>query len=57
MRELAATDLPADAGVYALYRDGERMYVGKAGSLRRSRALGGRFFAHRHSMLAGHTLC
>ncbi len=26
--------LPADPGVYAIYRDGERLYVGKAGSLR-----------------------
>jgi hypothetical protein len=32
--ELTAGDIPTDAGVYALYRDGEAVYVGKAGSLR-----------------------
>jgi hypothetical protein len=34
MRTLAASDLPETPGVYALYRDGERMYVGKAECLR-----------------------
>jgi predicted GIY-YIG superfamily endonuclease len=34
MRELRAADIPSSAGVYALYREGERMYVGKAGCLR-----------------------
>jgi hypothetical protein len=27
-------DIPSDPGVYALYRDGDRMYVGKAACLR-----------------------
>jgi hypothetical protein len=34
MRELNAGDLPTAAGVYALYRGGARVYVGKAESLR-----------------------
>jgi hypothetical protein len=34
MRELRAADIPTSAGVYALYRDDEPMYVGKAGCLR-----------------------
>jgi hypothetical protein len=34
MRELHSQDLPTAAGVYALYCNGKRMYVGKAGSLR-----------------------
>lgn len=34
MAELRKADIPTSAGVYALYRDGDRMYVGKAGSLR-----------------------
>lgn len=34
MRDLRAENLPTSAGVYALYRDGARMYVGKAGNLR-----------------------
>jgi excinuclease UvrABC nuclease subunit len=34
MRDLGAADVPASAGVYALYRGGRRMYVGKAKSLR-----------------------
>ncbi len=32
--QLHRRDVPTSAGVYALYRDGERMYVGKATSLR-----------------------
>jgi hypothetical protein len=31
---LAMADIPTDPGVYALYREGERLYVGKANSLR-----------------------
>jgi excinuclease UvrABC nuclease subunit len=34
MSELAAAAVPTSAGVYALYREGNRMYVGKAGCLR-----------------------
>jgi hypothetical protein len=34
MRELRATDIPISPGVYALYRAGAPMYVGKAGCLR-----------------------
>jgi hypothetical protein len=34
MRDLVAADIPASPGVYALYRGAERMYVGKANSLR-----------------------
>ena len=34
MRELRAVDIPNTPGVYALYRDGEREYIGKAGCLR-----------------------
>lgn len=34
MSELQADELPAAPGVYALYRNGARMYVGKAGNLR-----------------------
>lgn len=34
MGELTAADLPVAPGVYALYRGEERMYVGKADSLR-----------------------
>src|SRR4051794_24338746 len=34
MKDLSASDLPTAAGVYALYRQGERMYVGKGGALR-----------------------
>lgn len=34
MVELRAACIPTAAGVYALYRNGTRMYVGKAGSLR-----------------------
>jgi predicted GIY-YIG superfamily endonuclease len=32
-RELAKSDIPADPGVYAWYRDGSAIYVGKADSL------------------------
>jgi len=31
--QLRRRDIPTSPGVYALYRDGERMYVGKATSL------------------------
>lgn len=34
MRTLVRDDIPTSPGVYALYRSGERMYVGKADSLR-----------------------
>ena len=34
VRRLAEADLPVAAGAYAFYRDGVRIYVGKAGSLR-----------------------
>ena len=34
MATLTVGDLPVDPGVYALYRDGDRKYVGKADSLR-----------------------
>jgi predicted GIY-YIG superfamily endonuclease len=34
MDDLRAADVPTSPGVYALYRDSERMYVGKAGNLR-----------------------
>lgn len=34
MATLASADFPEPPGVYALYRDGERMYVGKADCLR-----------------------
>lgn len=34
MAELNAADIPDPPGVYALYRDGVRMYVGKADHLR-----------------------
>ncbi len=34
MATLTAGDLPVGPGVYALYGDGDRMYVGKADSLR-----------------------
>ncbi len=34
MATLTAGTLPVDPGVYALYRDGARVYVGKADSLR-----------------------
>jgi predicted GIY-YIG superfamily endonuclease len=34
MKHLARDDIPTAPGVYALYRSGERMYVGKADSLR-----------------------
>lgn len=34
MRTLREADIPISAGVYALYRDGEPMYVGKAKCLR-----------------------
>ena len=34
MRDLRAKDIPTSAGVYALYRDDERSYIGKAGCLR-----------------------
>jgi excinuclease UvrABC nuclease subunit len=34
MNDLRAADVPTSPGVYALYRDSERMYVGKAGNLR-----------------------
>jgi len=34
MCDLAASDLPEEPGVYALYRGQERMYVGKADCLR-----------------------
>lgn len=34
VRDLRADDIPMSAGVYALYRDGARSYVGKAGCLR-----------------------
>ena len=34
MAELKAADIPESPGVYALYRDGARMYVGKADCLR-----------------------
>lgn len=33
-KTLAAGEVPEGAGVYAVYRDGRRMYVGKANSLR-----------------------
>jgi hypothetical protein len=33
MATLRGADVPEEAGVYALYREGERMYVGKANSL------------------------
>lgn len=33
-KTLAASEVPEGAGVYAVYRDGRRMYVGKANSLR-----------------------
>ena len=31
---IAQPDIPSEAGVYAFYRDGKAIYVGKAGSLR-----------------------
>lgn len=34
MAELSAADIPVVPGVYAIYRDGIRMYVGKADHLR-----------------------
>lgn len=34
MKTLRAEEVPTTPGVYALYRDGEQMYVGKASSLR-----------------------
>lgn len=34
MSELTASQIPLAAGVYALYREGQRIYVGKAKSLR-----------------------
>jgi GIY-YIG catalytic domain-containing protein len=34
MASLAAADIPLSPGVYALYRGNERMYAGKADSLR-----------------------
>lgn len=34
MRDLTAADLPEQPGIYALYRDGEPQYVGKATRLR-----------------------
>ena len=34
MATLTAGDLPVGPGVYALYGDGDRMYIGKADSLR-----------------------
>jgi hypothetical protein len=34
MRELRAAEIPSSAGVYALFRDGTPMYVGKAACLR-----------------------
>jgi hypothetical protein len=34
MRDLRASDIPESPGVYGLYRNGTRMYVGKADSLR-----------------------
>jgi excinuclease UvrABC nuclease subunit len=34
VRELTKTDIPEDPGVYAWYRDGEAIYVGKADCLR-----------------------
>jgi hypothetical protein len=33
MLSLRSADIPTSAGVYALYRHGERVYVGKAGNL------------------------
>lgn len=32
-RDLRKADIPTDPGVYAWYRDGEAIYVGKADSL------------------------
>lgn len=34
MAKLTRDNLPPDAGVYAIYRDGAAIYIGKAGSLR-----------------------
>lgn len=34
LAELVRSDLPLEPGVYAVYRDGNRMYVGKAKELR-----------------------
>lgn len=34
MTELTKAEIPLDPGVYAVYRDGRRMYVGKAKSLK-----------------------
>jgi excinuclease UvrABC nuclease subunit len=34
IQELQKRDIPNSPGVYALYREGERMYIGKATSLR-----------------------
>jgi excinuclease UvrABC nuclease subunit len=34
MAALRSSDIPESPGVYALYRDGSRMYVGKADCLR-----------------------
>lgn len=34
MLSLRSTDVPTSAGVYALYRHGKRIYVGKAANLR-----------------------